>query len=119
MYTDREDKMGDLKQMIEAGEYRVDPTAVADAIVRRLRDVAAARGEIVRHAERSDGVDIARGQNECSYPTRSPSPSVNTTPAGPSTTEPMRVRSAPRRAWFDGVVAGFLHTLAGRQAHSS
>lgn len=37
MYKDREDKMGELKQQIEAGEYRVDPTAVADAIVRRLR----------------------------------------------------------------------------------
>jgi Anti-sigma-28 factor, FlgM len=119
MNKDREDKMGHLKQQIEAGEYRVDPTAVADAIVRRLRDVAAARGEIVRQTEHAERADGKHGQNKCSYPTSSPSASVNTTPAGPSTTDPITVRSNPRRSWFDAVFAGFLHTLAGTQAHSS
>jgi hypothetical protein len=56
-----------LKDQIAKGEYRVDPTAVADALLRRL-------------------------QNECSYPTSSASASVNTTPGGPSTTEPIQVR---------------------------
>jgi len=56
-----------LKDQIQRGEYRVDPTAVADALLRRL-------------------------QNECSYPASGPSASVNTTPAGPSTTEPIQVR---------------------------
>ena len=116
MYKDREDKMGELKQQIEAGEYLVDPNAVADAIVRRLRDAAAGRSDVVRRVGRAERL---RGncQNECSYPTSSPSPSVKTTPAGPSTTEPIRVRS--RRSWFDGVIAGFVHTLAGTHAHSS
>lgn len=40
MCKDREGRMGELKQQIEAGEYLVDPTAVADAIVRRLSDAA-------------------------------------------------------------------------------
>jgi Anti-sigma-28 factor, FlgM len=44
MNADREDHVRDLRQQIEAGEYEVDPTAVADAIVRRLRDATAPRG---------------------------------------------------------------------------
>lgn len=118
MNKDREDKMGELKQQIEAGEYSVDPTAVADAIVRRLREAATGHTGIVRRNDRTERLR-GNGQNACSYPTSPPSPSVNTMPAGPSTTEPMKVRSAPRRSWFDGVIAGFVHTLAGTHAHSS
>lgn len=55
-----------LKEQIAKGEYRVDPTAVADALLRRI-------------------------QSECSYPASGPSASVNTTPAGPSTTDPIQV----------------------------
>jgi hypothetical protein len=51
-----------LKEQIEKGEYSVDPKAVADAMLRRLR----------QHV-----------QNECSYPTNGSSASENTTPAGP------------------------------------
>jgi len=119
MNKDREDRMGALKQQIEAGEYRVDPTAVADAIVRRLRDVAAARSDIVQQSERARHTNGKHGQNECSYPTSSPAASVNTTPAGPATTDPITVRSNPPRSWFDAVFAGFLHTLAGTHAQSS
>lgn len=118
MYKDREDKMGELKQQIEAGEYRVDPAAVADAIVRRLRDSATGHAGV---RSRNDRTERRRdnGQNACSYPTSPPAPSVNTTPAGPSTTVPMKVRSTPRRSWFDGVIAGSIHTLAGTHAQSS
>lgn len=118
MYKDREDKMGELKQQIEAGEYLVDPTAVADAIVRRLRDAATGHTGVVRRKDRTERLR-GNGQSACSYPTSSPEPSVNTTPTGPSTTEPMKVRSTPRRPWFDGVIAGFVHTLAGTHAQSS
>ena len=51
-----------LKEQIERGEYNVDPKAVADAMLRRLRLIA---------------------QNECSYPANGSSASGNTTPAGP------------------------------------
>jgi Anti-sigma-28 factor, FlgM len=37
----RADAVRELKRQIEAGEYRIDPAAVADAIVRRLRSVVA------------------------------------------------------------------------------
>ncbi len=55
-----------LKEQIAKGEYRVDTTAVADALLRRL-------------------------QNVCSYPVSGPSASVYTTPGGPSTTDPIQV----------------------------
>jgi len=51
-----------LKEQIEKGDYHVDPKAVADAMLRRLRLFA---------------------QNECSYPVNGASASGNTTPAGP------------------------------------
>ncbi len=58
-----------VKRLIERGEYRVDATAVADAMMRRL------------------------AQNECSYPASGPAASANTTPGGPSSTHPIQVTS--------------------------
>jgi hypothetical protein len=57
-----------LRDKIAKGQYQVDPTAVADAFLRR-----------------------ALAQNECSYPASSPSASANTTPGGPSITDPTQV----------------------------
>ena len=51
-----------LKQQIEKGEYKVDPKAVADAMLRRL---------------------VFFGQKKCSYPDNGSSASTNTTPGGP------------------------------------
>ena len=73
-----------LKHQIDHGEYRVDPRAVADAILRRVT------------------------QNECSYPASGPSASANTTPGGPSRTDPIQV-----------TLLNWLALRAGRQAHSS
>ena len=56
-----------LKQQIDSGEYRVDPRAVADAILRRVT------------------------QNECSYPDNGRSASRNATSGAPSTTDPIQV----------------------------
>jgi Anti-sigma-28 factor, FlgM len=41
MDVDREKKLTEITEQIRHGEYRVDPAAVADAIVRRLGVVAA------------------------------------------------------------------------------
>ena len=73
-----------LKRQIERGQYRVDTTAVADAIMRRL------------------------AQNECSYPASGPAASANTTPGGPSTTDPIQV-----------TLLNWVALRAGRQTHNS
>jgi hypothetical protein len=90
-----------LKEQIEKGEYEVDPVAVADAMLRRLR-----------------GLAQPGAQNECSNPESSPSASTNATPGSPSTTKPTHVRSASRlrgpRA-FSRIAAA----RPGTQAHSS
>jgi hypothetical protein len=46
-------KVSEIKSMIMQGEYRVEPVVVADALLRRLRDLAAARAEHVRSDERA------------------------------------------------------------------
>lgn len=76
----KQEKASRIKQMLEAGQYRVDPYATADAIVQRLRARQAAALRAIEHP-----------QSECSYPNRFRVVSRNTTSAGPSTTEPMRV----------------------------
>jgi hypothetical protein len=91
----------ELKQQIENGEYQVDPVAVADAMLRRLR-----------------GLAQPSAQNECSYPDSSPSASVNTTPVGPSTTKPTHVRTAPRLRG-PRALSSIVAVRAGTQAHSS
>ena len=93
-----EPRLAELKQLIERGEYEVDPRAVADAIVERLRALAAS-------ASHTD-----ERQKECSYPDSSPSASVNTTPAGPGTTRPIHVS----RWWSNAAAA-----LGGMQTQSS
>ncbi len=90
MDEDREQKVAEIKQRVQRGEYRIDPDVVADAILRRLRELAAVR------AERDTP------QNECSYPDRSPAASVNLTPAGPSRTRPIHVNPVPSLAWLFG-----------------
>jgi Anti-sigma-28 factor, FlgM len=41
MYADREKNVADIKQRIKEGTYRVDPKAVAEAIVQRLVELSA------------------------------------------------------------------------------
>jgi Anti-sigma-28 factor, FlgM len=72
MSMDRDGKMVGLKRRIERGEYRVDPQAVADAILRRA--------DVTRHAAPWETRDP---YNTCSYPESGSSESTNTTPLGP------------------------------------
>jgi hypothetical protein len=52
MEEDREQKVAEIKEKIRRGEYRVDPKAVADAMMRRLieagLDVSARSPIVVR-----------------------------------------------------------------------
>ena len=90
-----------LKERIASGDYEVDPVAVADAIMRRMR-----------------GLPEAAPQKECSYPESSSSPSVNTTPGVPSTTKPTHV-SSPSRLRGPRGFSSFSALRAGTQTHSS
>ena len=54
-------KVAEMSEKIRAGEYRVEPTAVADAIVRQLRALAIARTE---HVAGRDGGPV----NNCLRP---------------------------------------------------
>lgn len=44
---DRESTLAEIKDKIEQGKYRIDVRAVADAIVRQLREIALASAERV------------------------------------------------------------------------
>jgi plasmid stabilization system protein ParE len=92
-----------IRHQIERGEYQVDAAAVADAIMRRLRELAEAR-ELGRQA-----------QNECSYPASGSSESMNTTPGSPSTTDPMNLSSDRSAALAARIIAA----LHGKQANNS
>lgn len=45
MDENREKMLGEIKDKIGHGEYRIDATAVADAILRKMHAVALAPGE--------------------------------------------------------------------------
>ena len=78
-------KVTEIKRQLENGQYRIDPYAIADAMIRW------AELEIESAGRR---VPRARSQNECSKPeSRSPA-SVKMAPAGPSTTVPITLRPA-------------------------
>jgi len=50
-------KVADMTDKIRRGEYRVEPVAVADAIVRRLRELAAVRSEQVTPGDLAAAAD--------------------------------------------------------------
>ena len=79
-------RLTELRQSIARGDYRIDPGAIADAILHRLTD---------RDARRCWGLEP---QTECSYPESGTSASVNASPAGPATTWPIQVHWAPSTA---------------------
>ncbi len=80
-------KLTSIKSLVQQGEYRVDPRATADAMIRWFTAPAGRRrGERTPFDVRSG----RRPQNECSNPNSGLSASVNTMPAGPSTTDPIQ-----------------------------
>jgi hypothetical protein len=50
MDVDRENKVADLKQRIRDGTYRVDPKAVAEAIVRRMVELSTVGARASAHS---------------------------------------------------------------------
>jgi hypothetical protein len=101
MDEEREMRLTELRQRIAQGEYKVEPRAVAEAIVLRAHQRAAERAAL---------------QSLCSYPdsVSSPSASTKTAPGGPETTRPTGVKPAPSRGAVMASFASF-----GIQAQSS
>ncbi len=111
------EKVADMRDRIEQGEYQVEPQAVADAILRHLNELALARQEHVGSSERAwqRAWDV---QTECSYPESEPRASGKTTPGGPATTRPTTVKPTVM-ARLANVVSTTLSPDAGTQAQSS
>jgi hypothetical protein len=70
MTPDRAGKMAGIKEQIERGQYRVDPNAVADAILRRL-------------GQGWPLLDTPSAYNKCSYPDSSDPGRPNRSPLSP------------------------------------
>lgn len=89
-----------LAERVAGGDYRVDPVAVAEAILRRAREL------------------VLGDQNECSKPVSEARASVNRAPGSPASTRPIHVI---RTASF--VLANFasieLRPSGGTQTQSS
>ena len=60
-------KVAEMSEKIRAGEYRVEPTAVADAILRQLRALAVARAE---HVAGCDERAVVNGFRPCAHSPR-------------------------------------------------
>lgn len=75
-------KVPTIKQLLEKGQYRIEPHTIADAIIRWVR---------ARPAAVVDSADL---QNECSKPESSSPASLNVMPVGPSSTDPIQVTPA-------------------------
>lgn len=89
----------DLRQRIDTGGYRVEPAAVADAIIQCLRERIAPRG-------------AKSAQSECSYPDTGSFASMKTTSGEPAATRPTQLRP-------DGRMASISLASAGMQTHNS
>jgi Anti-sigma-28 factor, FlgM len=91
-----EDKLAAIKRRVERGEYRIDVTQIADAIIRRVTmwppSELPAGAPSQREARRTADADD-EAQSECSYPESFRVVSRKTAPGGPSRTRPITARS--------------------------
>jgi hypothetical protein len=101
-----EEKLVGIKQQVQRGEYNVDPTAVADAILRRIGRLGPLPGPPVRP------------QNECSYPDSCSPEGPKLTPTSPRRTEPIQVRRGVPPSML-AIASGFRSTVAGMQTQIS
>ena len=107
-------KVAELKDQLERGDYTVDPNAVADAIVRRLRDLVAFRAELVRDADRTGPPPF---QSRCSYPESGADAPAKLTPV-PRTARPIQVMRAAGAA-LASAAASVAQAGGGAQTQSS
>ncbi len=122
-----EEKLADLKERLASGEYAIDPQAVADAILRRSRDVALVRAEMratpSSNGPRSGPTGLPGGgsstpHSTCSYPSRGLAASWKLAPGEPWMTRPIHVIRTLGSA-LATAASNTARALGGAQAHSS
>jgi hypothetical protein len=115
MEQEQDKKVAELKERLSRGEYAVDPSAVAEAILRRSRDMALLRAECLRVPVSLEET----AQSACSKPVSGPAASVNVTPAGSPgvawTARPIQVM----RTAAESFVEIALRAAGGTQTQSS
>ncbi len=77
----KHEKVKRLRELIDRGQYRIDPYVIADAIIRWA-------------ALEPQTEPTVLAQKECSKPASGPSAPAKTASTGPSTTDPIQVRLA-------------------------
>jgi Anti-sigma-28 factor, FlgM len=110
MEQEKPERVAELKARLERGDYEVDPGAVADALLRRLREMRQSRPENVQLYE-------PRAQNECSNPASSPEESEKPTRGGPFRTRPIHVSFSP--TWVSSLRAALVRAFGATQTQSS
>ncbi len=99
MGNGQQDRLTELSRRVAAGEYEVDPTVVADAIVLRMRRAA--------------------NQIECSYPASVADPSMNRSPAVPAPTRPIQVIATCVLGRLASALSILARADSGAQTHNS
>jgi hypothetical protein len=112
-----EQKLQRIQDQVRRGEYTVDPNAVAEAVLERLRLRSLARNQLT-------GGSASRwthaAQNECSYPCSgsAPTPTPDSDTPLPGTASPIHVTRLPRPSL--SIAASIVLRLAvGAQTQSS
>jgi hypothetical protein len=145
MQDEPDKKLDDLKRRLAGGQYAVNPEAVADAILRRSRDVAILRLEMrpgrfgepragsggVGEGSASTGVQgvTSRGSkagsgrsegrhSSCSYPSNRVAASMKLAPGALSITRPIQLIRALGSA-LDTAASSVLHAPGGAHMQSS
>ena len=120
-------KLADLKERLASGEYAIDPQAVADAILRRSRDLALLRAEMRATPSSNDPRSRPAGRpgggsstpySTCSYPSRRLAASWKLAPGEPWMTRPIHVIRTLGSA-LATAASNTARALGGTQAQSS
>lgn len=92
---DNFDKVSAIRRLLAEGQYQIDPRATAEALMRRI-GMWPLEFDAGLAADGPGPTNPAtpEPQSECSYPDRFWLLPRNSMPAGPSVTEPIRVRPA-------------------------
>lgn len=120
-------KLDELKERLDSGEYAIDPRAVADAILRRSREVALLRAEMRATPPPRDprsgptgltGGGSSHPQSSCSKPSRGLAASWKLTPGEPWMTRPIHAIRALGSA-LATALSNAPRALGGAQTQSS